>query len=116
VVKRGGGAFFVVKKTVLKLLADDIAGYTEDKKLGIKKTVKNMKDKVKKYLKNGDSAPQKSSTDRYKVGSQNRADLSGAERRILMIIGESTARILIQGHPKIQWDPQEIEELDRLGS
>ena len=36
-VKRGGGAFFVVKKTVLKLLADDIAGYTEDNKLGIKK-------------------------------------------------------------------------------
>ena len=33
-----------------------------------------------------------------------------------MVIGEATARTLIQGHPKIQLDPQEIEELDWLGS
>ena len=73
-----------------------------------------MKDKCNKYLKNGDSAPQKSTTDTYKVSSQRR-DLSGADRRILMIIGEPLARTLIQGHPEIRWDPQEIEELDRLG-
>ena len=74
-----------------------------------------MKDKCNKYLKNGDSAPQNSSTDRYKVGSQRRADRSAAHRRILMIIGEATARTLIQGHSNIQWDPQEIEELESLG-
>ena len=75
-----------------------------------------MKHKCNDNLENGDSAPQKSSTDKYKVGSQRRADLSGADRRILMIIGEATARALTQGHLKIQWDPREIEELERLGA
>ena len=75
-----------------------------------------MNHKCNSIKKQGDSASQKSSTDMYKVVSQRRPDLSGADRRILMIIGEATARTLIQGHSKIQWDSQEIEELDRLGS
>jgi hypothetical protein len=104
-------------KTVLNLIADDFAGSTR-KKLGIFKirAVKDMKHKCNKIIKNRASVTQKSSTDGYKVGSQRCPDLSGADRRILKIIGEAAARTLIQGHPKTQWDPQEIEELGRLGS
>ena len=73
-----------------------------------------MKNKCNNNLENGDSASQNPSADRNNLVS--RADLCDADRRILLIIGEATARTLIQGHSKIQWDPQEIEELDRLGS
>jgi len=47
---------------VLKLLADDFAGSTEDKKFGIFKikTEKNMKVKCNKYLKRGFSTPKSS--------------------------------------------------------
>ena len=48
-------------------------------------------------------------------GGPEPSDFSANERQILMIWGEATARTLIQGDQTIQWEPWEIEELERLG-